>query len=95
MEAEPFILFGKDHILAVVAVILISVILPAYLKKTSTKTKNWFGYILASALILNELVKPYYHTQFFGYDLLLVLPLHMCAFSAFSISLHLDFGNFT
>ena len=40
MEAEPFILFGKDHILAIVTVILISVILPAYLKKTSTKTKN-------------------------------------------------------
>ena len=89
MEAEPFILFGKDHMLALVAVILISVILPTYLKKTSTKTKNWFGYLLASALILNELVKPYYHTQFFGYDLLLVLPLHMCAFSAFSISLFL------
>ena len=59
MEAEPFILFGKDHILAVVAVILISVILPTYLKKTSTKIKNWFGYLLASALILNELIIIY------------------------------------
>jgi len=58
MEAEPFILFGKDHVLAVVAVILVSVILPAYLKKTSTKTKDWFGYLLASTLILNELIKP-------------------------------------
>jgi len=46
MEAEPFILFGKDHALAMVAVILVSVILPAYLKKTSTKTKDWFGYLL-------------------------------------------------
>lgn len=59
MEAEPFILFGKDHILAIVAVILISVILPAYLKKTSTKTKDWFGYLLASTLILNELIIIY------------------------------------
>jgi hypothetical protein len=59
MEAEPFILFGKDHILALVAVILISLILPAYLKKTSTKTKDWFGYLLASTLILNELIIIY------------------------------------
>ena len=59
MEAEPFILFGKDHILAIVTVILISVILPAYLKKTSTKTKDWFGYLLASTLILNELIIIY------------------------------------
>ena len=59
MEAEPFILFGKDHVLAVVAVILVSVILPAYLKKTSPKTKDWFGYLLASTLILNELIIIY------------------------------------
>ena len=51
MEAEPFILFGKDHVLAMVVVILVSVILPAYLKKTSTKSKDWFGYLLASTLI--------------------------------------------
>jgi hypothetical protein len=59
MEAEPFILFGKDHVLAMVAVILVSVILPAYLKKTSTKSKDWFGYLLASTLILNELIIIY------------------------------------
>lgn len=59
MEAEPFILFGKDHVLAMVAVILVSVILSAYLKKTSTKTKDWFGHILASTLILNELIIIY------------------------------------
>ncbi|HIN74516.1 MAG TPA: hypothetical protein EYM94_06990 [Gammaproteobacteria bacterium] len=59
MEAEPFILFGKDHVLAMVVVILVSVILPAYLKKTSTKTKDWFGYLLASTLILNELIIIY------------------------------------
>ena len=59
MEAEPFILFGKDHVLAMVAVILVSVILPAYLKKTSTKTKDWFGCLLASTLILNELIIIY------------------------------------
>lgn len=59
MEEEPLILFGKDHVLAMVAVILVFVILPAYLKKTSTKTKDWFGYLLASTLILNELIIIY------------------------------------
>ena len=87
MEAEPFILFGTDHLLAILAVILISLLVPHYLKKTSQATKKRFGYVLAYILILNELVKPYYHTQFFGYDLLNVLPFHMCALSAFSISI--------
>ena len=89
MEAEPFILFGTDHLLAILAVILISILVPHYLKKTSLTTKKRFGYVLAYILILNELVKPYYHTQFFGYDLLNVLPFHMCALSAFSISIFL------
>ena len=89
MEAEPFILFGTDHLLAILAVILISILVPHYLKKTSPAAKKRFGYVLAYILILNELVKPYYHTQFFGYDLLNVLPFHMCALSAFSISFFL------
>jgi len=89
MEAEPFILFGTDHLLAILTVILISILVPHYLKKTSLATKKRFGYVLAYILILNELVKPYYHTQFFGYDLLNVLPFHMCALSAFSISIFL------
>ena len=89
MEAEPFILFGTDHLLAILTVILISTLVPHYLKKTSLATKKRFGYVLAYILILNELVKPYYHTQFFGYDLLNVLPFHMCALSAFSISFFL------
>ena len=89
MEAEPFILFGTDHLLAILAVILISLVVPYYLKKTPLITKRKFGYVLACILILNELVKPYYHTQFFGYDLLKVLPFHMCALSAFSISFFL------
>ena len=89
MEAEPFILFGTDHLLAILAVILISILVPHYLKKTSFITKKRFGYVLACILILNELVKPYYHTHFFGYDLLKVLPFHMCDLSAFSISFFL------
>jgi len=89
MEAEPFILFGTDHLLAILAVILISILVPNYLKKTSLITKKRFGYVLACILIFNELIKPYYHTQFFGYDLLKVLPFHMCALSAFSISFFL------
>jgi len=89
MEAEPFILFGREHIIAIFTVILTAILLPVYLKKTSEKIKYRFGYILASILILNELIKPYYWSQFFGYDLLRVLPFHMCALSSFSISFFL------
>lgn len=89
MEAKPFILFGTDHLVAISIVILTAVVLPIFLKKTSLNTKNIFGYSLATILILNELAKPYYWSQFFDYDLLRVLPFHMCALSALSISLFL------
>ena len=89
MEAEPFILFGTDHIVAILAVILTAILVPFFLNKTSVKTKHLVGSILASVLILNELLKPYYWSQFFDYDLLNVLPFHMCALSALSISLFL------
>ena len=89
MEAEPFILFRREHLLTIFVVFLTAILLPMYLKKTSTIIKHRFGYILASILILNELIKPYYHTQFFGYALLRVLPFHLSALSAFSISLFL------
>ncbi len=89
MEAKPFILFGTDHLVAISIVILTAIVLPIFLKRTSINTRNRFGYALASILIINELAKPYYWSQFFGYDLLRVLPFHMCALSALSISLFL------
>ena len=86
MEAEPFILFGTDHLLAILLVILTAIFLPGLLKKVTKSTQYWFGIILASVLPLNELLKPYYWSQFFDYDLIKVLPFHMCALSTLSIS---------
>ena len=86
MEAEPFILFGTDHLLAILLVILTAIFLPVLLKKVTRSAQYWFGIILASVLTLNELLKPYYWSQFFDYDLIKVLPFHMCALSTLSIS---------
>jgi uncharacterized membrane protein YwaF len=89
MEAEPFILFGTGHLITLLIVLLITLLVPLFLKKTSSKTKDWFGYLLALTLLLDFLVKPYYWTQFFDYELIEVFPLHMCSLSSISIAIYL------
>ena len=69
MEAEPFILFGISHLITLLIVLLITILVPLFFKKTSSKTKDWFGYTLASILLIDFLVKPYYWSQFFDYVL--------------------------
>ena len=89
MEAEPFILFGKGHLITLLIILLITLLVPLFFKKTSSKTKDWFGYFLALTLLLDFLVKPYYWTQFFDYELIEVFPLHMCSLSSISIAIYL------
>ena len=89
MEAEPFILFGTGHLITLLIVSLITLLVPLFLKKTSSKTTAWFGYFLALTLLLDFLVKPYYWTQFFDYELIEVFPLHMCSLSSISIAIYL------
>mgnify|MGYP001185555150 CR=1 FL=1 len=89
MEAEPFILFGTGHLITLLVVLLIIIIVPLFFKKTSSKTKDLFGYTLASILLIDFLIKPYYWTQFFDYVLVEVFPLHMCSLSSISIAIYL------
>ena len=89
MEAEPFILFGTGHLITLLIILLITLLVPLFFKKTSSKTKDLFGYFLALTLLLDFLIKPYYWTQFFDYVLVEVFPLHMCSLSSLSIAIYL------
>jgi len=89
MEAEPFILFGTSHLLTLLVVLLVTILVPLFFKKSSSKTKEWFGYALALILLIDFLVKPYYWSHFFDYVLVEVFPLHMCSLSSISIAIYL------
>ena len=89
MEAEPFILFGTGHFITLLIVLLTTILVPLFFKKAPSKTKDSFGYFLATILLVDFLVKPYYWTQFFDYELVEVFQLHMCSLSSIFIAIYL------
>ena len=89
MEAERFILLGTDHLITLSIVVLVTLSVPFFFKKTSSKTKDWFGYGLASILLIDFLAKPYYWSLMLDDVFVELLPLHMCSLSGISIATYL------
>jgi len=89
MEAERFILFGTDHLITLSVVVLVVLSVPFFFKNTSSKTKDWFGYGLASILLIDFLAKPYYWSQMLDDVFVELFPLHMCSLSEISIAIYL------
>tara|TARA_B100001123_G_C15337736_1_gene1033510 strand:- start:5213 stop:5932 length:720 start_codon:yes stop_codon:yes gene_type:complete len=89
MEAERFILFGTDHLITLLIVVLATISVPFFFKNTSSKTKDLFGYGLAFILLIDFLAKPYYWSQMLDDVFVELLPLHMCSLSEISIAIYL------
>ena len=90
MSEVPFILFGQQHLIALVLLVLTAIFLPLYVKnKLSTDSQKAISVTLAIFLILHELSKPFYRTYFFDDELITSLPLHACNLSSFLIATYL------
>ena len=90
MSEAPFILFGQQHLIALVLSALIIICFPLYAKNHLSKDhQETTAKILAYFLIAHELSKPFYRTYFFGDEPVKVIPLHACHLSAFSIAIYL------
>ena len=71
MSEVPFILFGQQHLIALVLLVLTAIFLPLYVKnKLSTDSQKAISITLAIFLILHELSKPFYRTYFFDDELI-------------------------
>tara|TARA_B100000953_G_scaffold150692_1_gene124741 strand:+ start:553 stop:1242 length:690 start_codon:yes stop_codon:yes gene_type:complete len=90
MSDLPFILFGQQHLFALVLSALIIVYFPLYAKKKlSNDSQEAIAKTLAIFLIIHELSKPFYRPYFFGDELISVIPLHACNLSGFFIATYL------
>jgi len=90
MSELPFILFGQQHLFALVLSALTIIYFPLYTKrKLSKDSQEAIAKTLAIFLIVHELSRPFYRPYFFGDELILSFPLHACHLSAFSIAVYL------
>ena len=90
MSELPFILFGQQHLFALVLLVLTIIYFPLYAKnKLSKDSQEAIAKTLAVLLVVHELSKPFYRTYFLGDELITVIPLHACNLSSFLIAAYL------
>ena len=90
MSEIPFILFGKQHLFALVLSTFIIIYFPLYAKnKLSKDSQETIAKTLAIFLVVHELSKPFYRPYFFGDELISAIPLQACNLSGFLIATYL------
>ena len=90
MSELPFILFGQQHLFALVLSALTIIYFPLYAKnKLSKDNQEAIAKTLAIFLIIHELSKPFYRPYFFGDELISSIPLQACNLSGFFIATYL------
>ena len=87
--AEAFNLLAPSHITTFIISLLIIVFLPRIFIGTSPKTIKVLRYVLAFLMISHELVDPFIKVNIRDFAWVDALPLHMCAFSTWCISIYL------
>ena len=87
--AEAFNLLAPSHITTYIISLLIIVFLPRIFIGSSPKTIKVLRYVLAFLMISHELVDPFIKVNIRDFAWVDALPLHMCAFSTWCISIYL------
>lgn len=83
MSASPFVMFGNIHLLTIVAIVVVSIILPLSYKNKSQKDKSLMNKIIAFIILSHVVISPYKDLYILSnpYDWREVLPFHMCDLS--------------
>ena len=87
--AEAFNLQAPSHITTFIISLLIIIFLPRIFIGSSPKTIKVLRYVLAFLMISHELVDPFIKVNIRDFAWVDALPLHMCAFSTWCISIYL------
>ena len=87
--AEAFNLLAPSHITTFIISLLIIIFLPRIFIGSSPKTIKVLRYVLAFLMISHELVDPFIKVNIRDFAWVDALPLHMCAFSTWRISIYL------
>ena len=92
-EVSELNLLAPSHLLTLLFCILVIVYVPKFFVGSTEKTIQILRYVLAFLMISHELVDPFFKVSVRDYPWIEALPLHMCAFSTWCISIFLLGGN--
>ena len=59
MSASPFVMFGNIHLLTIVAIVVVSIILPLSYKNKSQEDKSLMNKIIAFIILSHVVISPY------------------------------------
>ena len=80
---DPFILFGPAHLAALGCILLINVWMVIWGRGTSDKNRSRFRWVLASVLIVDEVLWHLWNITNGTWTLQTMLPLHLCSVFVF------------
>ena len=92
-EVSELNLLAPSHLLTLLFCILVIVYVPKFFVGSTEKTIQILRYVLAFLMISHELVDPFFKVSVRDYPWIEALPLHMCAFSTWCISIFLLGGK--
>ena len=79
-ETAQFVIFGTDHILAMLVIVAVAIGLPLAVRRAGSATADRrVALVLGAALPVYECAKIFIRVNFYGYELAGQLPFHLCS----------------
>ena len=78
-NTETFEIFGNDHVLTILFILVISLLIPYLLKNKTRESLYTFTSLLATVMIVNEFGKAFYYPYLYPdrYEFFEMLPLSL------------------
>ncbi len=75
----PFVLFSTQHLIAIVAIILVGIFIILSQKKSSSEQRQSVRWVMAIILIINESTWHVWNLSIGEWSIQTMLPLHLCS----------------
>lgn len=94
----PFVLFGTAHLLTILAIVVVSIVLPVAIRRAGPgRLERTVAWAVASLLVIHECYKVWMRIAVYQQSVAESLPLHLCNVAAFLVAFILvrrDFATF-
>ena len=78
-HGQPFVLFGEVHLTAILIEVLLIVLMALFRNKISSRWDTFFRYLMATILIVNEILWHVWNISHGTWTIQTMLPLHVCS----------------
>jgi hypothetical integral membrane protein (TIGR02206 family) len=82
-SGDPFILFGAAHLTALGIIVVINILAVTWGRRTSDENRKRFRWVLATVLIVDEILWHIWNITTGQWTLQTMLPLHLCSVFVF------------